>query len=282
MSDSPTTETISCPCCGESEHRPWAEENGFTAVRCNGCELVYVNPRPISSLIDEAVKTGVHSNVDHGRTAIGHRTDSKVRRYQQIFAAMFEDVWERQEPFSWLDIGAGYGEVVEAVTALAPPGCKIEGLEPMEPKRKSATARGLSVRDCYLSDEQGEFDFVSLVNVFSHIPDFPDFLADLKKVLPVGGEFFIETGDVSDLDISEVPHELNLPDHLVFANEHNLTECLKRAGFTVVDVQKQRTDTVLHCTKLVVKKLIGRGVSLALPYRSRYRTMRIRARRTST
>ena len=193
---------------------------------------------------------------------------------------MFDDVWKRKEGLSWLDIGAGYGEVVEAVTALAPPGSKIEGLEPMEPKREVALARGLTVRDCYLSAEKGEFDFVSLINVFSHIPDFPEFLGDLKKVLPVGGEFFLETGDFSDLDVSELTNELNLPDHLVFANEKNLTECLTRAGFTVVGVKKERMDTVLHCTKLIVKTLIGRKVSLAFPYRSRYRAMMIRAQRT--
>lgn len=166
MGNMTTTETIACPFCGESQSRRWAEENGFTAVRCTRCRLVYVNPRPISSLIDEAVQTGVHSNVDHGRTSIHHRADSKVSHYKRIFASMFEDVWKRTNALSWLDIGAGYGEVLDAVTALAPPGSKIEGLEPMQPKRAAARSRGLTVRDGYLSSVQERFDFISLVNVF--------------------------------------------------------------------------------------------------------------------
>ncbi len=282
MSNIPTTETIACPCCGESRSTPWAEENGFTAVKCTGCGLVYVNPRPISALIDEAVQTGVHSNVDHGRTAINYRVNSKVRHYRKIFASMFEDVWQGAETLSWLDIGAGYGEVLDAIETLAPPSSKIEGLEPMEPKRAAARLRGLTVREGYLSGVKDQFDFVSLVNVFSHIPDFPAFLEVLRKVLRVGGEFFIETGDVGDLAVQEMPGELDLPDHLVFASEQNIRDCLTRAGFTIIGVEKRRTDDLLNFAKVVVKKIIGRKVTLALPYTSRYRTMMIRAKLTST
>ena len=142
MTTESTTEAISCPCCDGSSSQPWSEENGFKAVKCDDCGLVYVNPRPVSELIDEAVKTGVHSNVDHTRTAVARRSGSGVQRYQKILGSMFADVWQRRKPITWLDIGAGYGEVLEALVALSPANSRIEGLEPMEPKRVAARARG--------------------------------------------------------------------------------------------------------------------------------------------
>ena len=125
-----------------------------------GCGIVYVNPRPIASFINEAVKTGVHKDVEHGRTAIARRVKSKVGRYKKTLRETFKDIWKRSTPISWLDVGAGYGEVVEAVSALAPDGSNIEGIEPMNPKAEYARARGLQIKEGFLGDIDKKYDFV--------------------------------------------------------------------------------------------------------------------------
>jgi len=277
------TETINCPYCDESKSSPWASENGFTAVKCSECGLVYVNPRPIQSLISEAVATGIHSNVEHGRTAIVRRIGSKVIRYKKILTSMFKDVWQNPREISWLDVGAGYGEVVEAVTALASSGSRIEGIEPMKPKVTRARVRGLKISEKYLCDVTEKFDFVSLVNVYSHIPDFRIFLEEVKNVLTDNGEFYLETGNIADLvDSHEVPTELDLPDHLVFAGEQHLTGYLSEAGFSIVAIRRMRKDGLINFSKNIIKKLIGRQVTLAIPYTSHYRSLLIRAKLLSS
>jgi len=273
------TEAIDCPYCSDSGGQPWATENGFTAVKCPGCGLVYVNPRPADTLISEAVETGVHSNVEHGRTAIVRRVRSKVNFYKRVFASLFRDVWEDRREISWLDIGAGYGEVVEAVSALSTPDSRIEGIEPMRPKATRARARGLKVDEKYLCDVTKKFDFVSLVHVYSHIPDFRVFLGEIKNVLADNGEFYLETGNIGDVvDSREVPTELDLPDHLVFAGEQHLRGYLSEAGFSIVAIKRMRKDGLINFAKNIIKKLLGRQVSLAIPYTSRYRSILIRAR----
>ncbi len=273
------TEIIDCPYCGRSDGVPWAEENGFTAEKCGECGLVYVNPRPNQSLIQQAVKTGVHSDVDHGRTAVTRRVVSKVAYYKKIFSSMFDDVWRDTTTITWLDVGAGYGEIVEAVASLAPTGSEIEGIEPMHPKAEHARARGLNISEKYLHEVREKFDFVSLINVYSHIPDFRPFLKDVQAVLVDGGEFFLESGNIGDLiDSREVPTELDLPDHLVFAGEKHLTGCLTDAGFTIVSVKKLRKDGLVNFAKNIIKKLMGRYVMLAIPYTSNYRSILIRAK----
>jgi 2-polyprenyl-3-methyl-5-hydroxy-6-metoxy-1,4-benzoquinol methylase len=276
-----TVEEIACPFCGELENLAWARENGFTAVKCLNCGLVYVNPRPVKSLIKEAVQTGVHRNVMHKRTAVNRAVGAKVCRYKKILSHMFNDVWHNSQEISWLDVGAGYGEVVEAVTALAPSGSKIEGIEPMQAKADRAKKRGLAIHEAYLDDVDEKYDFLSLVNVFSHIPDFRNFLIrDVKRVLKRNGEIFIETGNIGDLVSSkEIPTELDLPDHLVFAGEKHIIGYLTEAGFSVLEIRRIRKDGVLNLAKNVVKRLIlRRQVVLALPYTSPYRSLLIRAK----
>lgn len=273
-------ERINCLFCNRSESDEWASENGYTAVKCRGCGLVYVNPRPASTLIDEAVKTGVHRDVEHGRDVIGARSPSKVARYKKLLVGLFPDVLKKQRPISWIDVGAGFGELVEGVTALSADGSKVVGLEPMTPKAAVAKARGLDVRESYLSEITETFDFLSLINVFSHIPDFREFLRDVKRVLNANGEILIETGNTADLKSrSEVPGDLDLPDHLVFAGVNHLRGFLEEAGFQVIAVKEARVDGVLRFSKNLVKKLMGRkNITVRIPYTSPYRSVFLRAR----
>lgn len=272
-------EHIACPFCGSRQAIPWAEERGFTAVRCADCRFVYCNPRPALALIDSAVRTGSHGPEARGLKVTSRRIDAKVRRYRRVFAEMFDDLWHRGEPIAWLDVGAGYGEVIEAVTALAPAGSRIEGLEPMGPKASQARARGLTITEDYLRPDHAKVDVVSIVDVFSHIPDFGEFLATVRQVLKPGGELYVETGNLADLERrDEFPGELGLPDHLVFAGEKHLLGYLERFGFEVVCIRRWRIDGFVNLAKNIGKMLIGRTTGVGIPYTSRYRQLRVRAR----
>lgn len=272
-------ETIPCPYCGSERHRQWAEEAGFTAVRCEECALIYCNPRLSLAAINSAVRTGIHGEEADRLNVRARRVGRKVRFYQRVLGALFADVWARGRPIAWLDIGAGYGEIMEAVTTLAPAGSRVEGLEPMKAKADAARARGLAVVEDYLRPNHPKVDVVSAIDVFSHIPDFSSFLADVRGVLTPGGEIFVETGNLADLDHrGEFPGELGLPDHLVFAGEPHLRGYLDRAGFEVLRVEPRRVDGVVNLVKNVVKMLIGRPAAFGLPYASKYRQLMVRAR----
>jgi len=272
-------EAISCPYCGSDRHHRWAEELGFTAVRCESCALIYCNPRPPMAAISSAVRTGVHSAEAHHLNVRARRVGRRVRYYRRALGSLFADIWERRRPISWLDVGAGYGEVLEAVSALAPAGSHLEGLEPMKPKADQARARGLTIVEDYLRPEHAKVDIISVVDVFSHIPSFSSFLGDVRSVLTPGGGLFVETGNLADLDSrDEFPSELGLPDHLVFTGEKQLRGFLDQAGFDVLRVERRRVDGVANLGKNLIKKLIGRPAAVAVPYTSSYRSLLVRAR----
>ena len=274
---------IDCPNCGSSDNKPWAIERGFSAVQCSGCQLLFVNPRPAPEYILEAVKTGAH-NVEITNLVVTDRhIPRRIDYYEKILRPLFKDLWKSGRAISWLDVGAGYGEVVEAVKRLAPAGSAIRGLEPMEPKASAARARGLSIEVAFLTPDYPKVDIISTVNVFSHIPDFNEFLNLIKSVLKPGGEIFIETGNLADLHSrKDFGGTLGLPDHLVFAGESQMKQYLDRAGFQIVVIEKRRHDGLLFFTKSVIKRLIGRPTHVKLPYISDYRTLLIRARLSSS
>lgn len=271
-------EFIPCPYCRSESSTEWATENGYHAVKCHDCGFVYVNPRPVNGLIAEAVETGVHTTLG-GHNVVGRRHPSKVSQFKKLLSQSHADVWKAGRPISWLDVGAGFGEVVEAVRALAPAGSRVAGLEPMEPKAQAARAIGLEIINGYLPDVTEKFEFASLINVFSHIPDFRSFLAELKSKLTEGGEFWLITGNAGELErASEVPSNLDLPDHLVFAGRRHLIGLLEEAGFEIKSVKERRTDTPAQWAKNVVKKVIGRPTNVVTPYTSPYRDLTIRAK----
>jgi 2-polyprenyl-3-methyl-5-hydroxy-6-metoxy-1,4-benzoquinol methylase len=272
------TEQVACPHCGSDDAMPWAEELGFVVVRCRGCRLIYINPRPTRADITSAVTTGAHKLQSGMLNVRARRVGSRITKYRRDLGALFGDRLAAG-PVRWLDVGAGYGELIEAVQQLAQPGSSVRGVEPMAHKAADSQARGLAVRHGFLAPEDGPADVISLIDVFSHLPDFGAMLADMRAVLAPGGELLIETGNLADLERrSEFAGELGLPDHLVFCGADHLARWLDRAGFDVVRIVAHRHDGIADQIKNAVKLALGRPARLALPYRSAYRQLQVRAR----
>lgn len=271
-------EAINCPLCASESARPWGSENGFTCVKCSSCGLVYVNPRPNLDAISHANEIGEHRTADETLRVVYKRSWRKSRRYAAAIRAVFPDIIDSSKPVRWLDVGAGFGELVETLQTLLPKGSQVFGIEPMTPKVIDAQARGLPIYQAELSEISARFDVISLVNVFSHVPNFREFLGRLRPLLRDGGEIFIETGNGGDLPSrQDYPDLLYLPDHLVFAGETHLRDYLMESGFAVISTTTLRVDTAAQFGKNLIKAAMGRRIRLSMPYHSNFRRVLMRA-----
>ncbi|NBX36417.1 MAG: class I SAM-dependent methyltransferase [Planctomycetes bacterium] len=273
---------IACPLCQSPSFKPWAVENGFCCVRCDGCGLLYVNPRPRQEDIDRGVQLGVHET-ERKLNVVGKRMAWKVRQACSIIQSEYGDWIIRGTPVRWLDVGAGFGEFVEGAKSVLPSGSTVEGIEPMIPKAEDARARGVQVKTGLLEDVQGTYDAISLIDVFSHLPDFRGFMKSLRGLLSPGGEVFLKTGNAADLlKREEFPGPLTLPDHLMFGGVSQISRFVEDAGFSVVRLSQHRLDGIGYSLRNYARKLFGHPVAVGLPYCSKARVLYVRARLRSS
>ncbi len=233
------TRQVSCYNCHSDRSRLYDTENGFNLVKCLDCGLLYVNPRPLDQEIDQASQTGEHRG-DTRLNTTGSFSEPSVDKYLTILRA-FYPVPPDKSDLSWLDIGAGHGEFLQAIQQFLGPGLSATGLEPNANKRASAARRGLEIDYFDLDEHEKSYDFVSLLNVFSHLPDPVDALTRWKRLVKVGGELLLETGDSAGLERHDHHRPYYLPDHLSFASEEIVVGILERVGFRVLDIRKYRS-----------------------------------------
>lgn len=269
------TEHTNCPFCNENNYVFWASENNFTAVKCNNCGFVYVNPRPTLNSISDANKIGVHKTKVDRKTKIrslkNYRVFNilKIHSFKKRINQFFKGNEIKNKVISWLDIGAGYGELIQALKKITSEKSQITGIEPSQPKVKVAQKLGLDISDKELNKITGSFEYISLINVFSHLPNPAEFISSLSKKLIPNGKLLIVTGNGADVTPEDYPDNFNFPDHLVFAGERHLSEIVERAGFKIIRIKKYKTCLPENILIKFLNKLISRSPIIRKgPFRS--------------
>ena len=274
-------QAVPCPLCDAWGGTRWGFENGFEALKCDACGFVYVSPRPADAEISEATQTGQHRHESGEMSVVYKPSKRKLARYRRRIKRVLGSQLGKR-PVSWLDIGAGFGELVEALDSLLPAGSTADGIEPMEPKAKHAAARGLSVSSAPLHTVQERFDYVSLINIFSHVAYPREFLKQVVARVSPGGTLVLVTGNGGDLaSAKDYPDRLDLPDHLTFAGQRHISSALAAVGFEVYRVDAQRLDTAAWTVKAIIKRAMGTKMPLTLPYTSPFRDVLYLARAVS-
>lgn len=267
-----------CPVCGSRGKERWASERGFDVYRCVNCRFLYLWPMVRSDDLREAVRSGHHAAL--GLDVRARRIPGKGRRYTRLLDPVLTALRAYGRPVQWIDVGCGYGELLEAVSVVLPEGSLSLGFEPMTHKAMQARARGLTVVNEYLQSNGYSADVISMMDIFSHVPDFRSLLRVASSNLKINGYLVLETGNLADLNYrDECPGELGLPDHLAFAGEAHIHRLLSETGFEIESLVRIRIDGVLETLKNIAKVALGRPARIRLPYASRYRTMVVTARK---
>ncbi len=249
-----------CYNCRSTKHVFYAEENGYALVKCRDCGLLFVEDRPDDSEILQAHMQGRHrgqSELDVSGTFNSRR----MPHYRRVLRDLYPEGIDG--PAAWLDIGCGHGEFMAVVQAYAAGSITIRGTDPNVHKQASARLRGLDVGYFDIDTHRGKYDVISMLNVYSHLPDPPRFISSLKRLLNPGGELILETGDTADFTADEHYRPFYLPDHLSFASERIVIGILERIGFKVLSVRKYPYAGLdsLSLFKELVKTLLPHHVS---------------------
>lgn len=262
----PRLTRVPCYYCGGSSGQTFAEENGFTLVTCSGCSLLYVSLRPREQDIAESVQQGLHpGNLETTARFYFPRLWEYRRALRDLYG---RELTERKR--TWLDVGCGHGELLMVLKSIAGESVSAVGSEPNVHKQKSARSRGLDVTFIPLEGHGKQYDCISLLNVYSHVPDPGALLELLRQRLQPGGELVLQTGDVAGLTPETFFRPLYLPDHLSFATQEIVIGLLKRKGFRIVKVCKYPAfpaiGTILRISVNVALARISKAKVLARNY----------------
>jgi SAM-dependent methyltransferase len=226
---------MTCYNCESELYTNYATENGFSLVKCCNCGLLYLQNPPKDDEISQSHKQGKHSGVKE-LDVTGSFNSGKIPKYLDLLQKLFNE--GLPENLTWLDIGCGHGEFMMAVQKYSNGKVLVKGTEPNTKKQKSAQSRGLDVSFFDIAAHESKYDIISLLNVYSHLPNPPLFIESLKKLLNPGGQIVLETGDTANLSAQEHYKPFYLPDHLSFASESIVINILERLDFKVLSVIK--------------------------------------------
>jgi len=228
--------SIACYNCHSSYSTLYATENGCNLVKCGGCGLLYVNPRLSDDEIDDGVKMGVHRG-DNTLNSTGRYMGTKVALYRKILPDIYGNALASRKA-TWLDVGCGHGELLVTLRELCGDNVEALGIEPNRQKITAARLRGLNVGYFNLASHDKRYDTISLLNVYSHLPNPREFLHLVKQRLTPRGELLLETGDTANLPADQHPRPFLLPDHLSFTSAEILSNILNDVGFEIISIKK--------------------------------------------
>jgi len=258
-------ERAPCPLCGGAQARVVvragdrlapSDPRCYTVVRCLGCGLAYLRPRPTP---ETAGRCYPESYSGSGPGGLVEALEAAYRRRQHGEVARWL-AGRRPRRGRLLDVGCGAGDLLAVLRA---DGWSVQGVEPQA--LGAARARGehqLDVLTGRFEDvrlPEGAFDIVVFSGVFEHLHDPVAALRRARALLAPGG--LVAVLFLPMLDSPEArllgPRwmALDLPRHLTHFEEVTFTVMAAKAG---LDVAGRETYSRRHNPAQLVGSLMPR------------------------
>ena len=238
-------ESVGCALCGGTrvrrlykrrDYRLRVTDEEWNLVRCVGCGLGFLNPRPTPEEVGKFYPGSYFA-----------KREADMPRYEQLAA------YVPGNGGRLLDVGTADGHFLELMRSR---GWEVAGVEPGG-SRPEDDDRGLDIRygpfpaaTAELPD--GSFDVVTAWAVFEHLHDPAGAFAECSRLLKPGGHLVIQVPNLDSIS-SRLPLREDVPRHLYFYDPATLKAFGERNGL--------RRRSVHHTTHL-----FGGGAAEALRY----------------
>ncbi len=246
-------EQIACPLCDSTSASQnllardlvFARPGRYPLLRCDGCGLLYVNPRPTVEAL------GAHYPDDYFGYAIHEKESPLMRSVLGAFARGISlrrlDYLERvtgpvAPDASVLDVGCGVNHLLYNLKQAR--GCEGLGLD-FKPEIVEHVKRTLAMPIlCGTLQtaglQSGSFDIVFMMEYLEHEPDPMAVLGEARRVTRDGGYLALELPHISGLParlFGSLWWNLDIPRHLVFFTPETLGQALERSGFELLRIK---------------------------------------------
>ncbi|MGB9872141.1 MAG: class I SAM-dependent methyltransferase [Anaerolineae bacterium] len=259
-------EWVDCDFCGGSRTTPvfairdlkLGLPGEFHLVRCDGCGLLYINPRPTWGALQEYYPEYYPSFIQFNSSK--NPWDGVVRRCRIVSSY--------QNGRRLLDVGCGTGAFLKEMSRFGE--WELYGVEPLSVPAQIAREQGnIKIFQGTLleSDFSSEFfDVVTWWDVLEHVPNPRACLRETFRILKPGGWLFVQTPDPGSWEARLFgPHWIgwDTPRHLYLFSRPVLIRQLEKTGFRIIRVGSfaGNISTVCkslgHCLSSRYSKMVG-------------------------
>jgi SAM-dependent methyltransferase len=232
---------IDCPACG-GDGKPFISKKGFTYDRCENCETLFVNPRPIKEAFDnyyrDSPSTEFWANKFYKITEDARR-EKLWKPKAKLVKELVEKATSGNKRVDYIiDIGGGYGIFAEEFSKISDISPII--IEPSVHLAQASREKGLKVIEKFIEDikpedlPEGCKCFVSF-ELFEHLHDPELFLERVYSVMAKGDVFIFTTLSGTGVDIQVLganSKSVSPPHHLNFFNPKSVAILAQKVGFS--------------------------------------------------
>ena len=222
---------IPCPICGSDTFIPLFTRDHEPFVKCTGCALVLINPRPMPQ---QSLLTYDHAYSEH----YAGKAIKKLRRCRRRVKRTRKFV----NTGRWLDVGCSVGLVVMAANESGFDGYGVDveawGVN------YARNQLGLSnIRRGFLEDQNypdNFFSVISLYDVIEHVTDLNVLVQELKRILAADGIIDIITPDINHWRVPRDLaswNEIKPSEHLYYFSRRTLARLLQKHGLRIVQTR---------------------------------------------
>jgi 2-polyprenyl-3-methyl-5-hydroxy-6-metoxy-1,4-benzoquinol methylase len=238
-------ENVNCNYCGLDNSSLLYIKDGFNIVKCNNCNLVYVNPRLTSKAINDLYDDnyfkggGFDPSVQYEKEFLEKKDTIDLNDWD---ISTLKQMTGETSNINLLDIGSGMGLFIYKAQKK---GFNVKGLELSEfavnfAKSKGLEAENNSIYNTKLPDNF--FHVISMKEVIEHLPDPKNALSIIYKSLKPNGVLFITTGNFNcpERKIKGANWFYFMPmGHIYIFEPITIKNFLKQAGFSKIIITNQ-------------------------------------------
>jgi len=237
------TENIPCPLCGHKDEEELFKKEGFRFVRCNNCNMVYVNPR-----LNEKGRAYLYNKgryVDMYNNLYSRSAKYRQERFYKERMDFIESYFPKKGKL--LDIGAARGDFVRTALMRGWDAFGVEISEQAERFTDDANLKG-RIKNTYLADtgfREDSFEVVTMWELLEHVATPKALLKSAFKVLKPGGMVFIYVPNFDSAEITLITKaaEHVMGDaHILYFTPKTLKIMVEKVGFETVKIYTMGVD----------------------------------------
>lgn len=216
--------------------------NEFSAVKCNVCELVYLNPRPDVSEFATIYPENYHA-FDFAEEDYGVVYKIRSRLEAKRLLSWCEDLPKNARI---LDVGCGDGFHLKLLKEYGEKSWQLEGVDLDERAVSMAEKSDLKVHLGTIEElnlPENSYDLAFMIQTIEHVENPESVLSAVRKVLKTGGKLVIVTDNTDSIDFGLFKKNYwggyHFPRHWNLFNRKSLTKLAEKSGFEIADFKTQ-------------------------------------------